>query len=315
MKHLFRKIPRSSYNTTFDYNIDGELSMHLRELLIIILMVFSLGSNLARADNELKVQVNEFYKPGDTIIITGSAGSSEVVSIEISNSLGLIFYENTTTNSKGEFSFSFNLTNVKLDLYELVLTSSNNQITTSFKVSNINQEMLAQYLMSLIKNSKEKIEFLLIELQIRGIETPNNASDYYEKGLVKMTEVQRLFNKRNVSGAIETSREALNNFQEVFRILYSDINFKDLEIDELTQIENSILQDIEQTENQYKKIRKTLNRIQVLGIRSPKLEELMNEAARQIEIAKADLENKKHQDSREDLENAKIKLKTAEQLL
>jgi hypothetical protein len=277
--------------------------------------VFTLGTNLAFADNRINVKINEFYKPGDTVKITGTAGTSEVINIKIYNSIRLILNENTTSNSLGEFSYSFNLTNYKLDIYELVITSSSNQITSSFKVSNINQERITEYLISLIKNSKEKIEFLLIEVKIQGIENPENAIEYYEEGLVKMAEAQSLLNENDFSGAIESSQEALYIFQEVFKMIYSDINFKELEIDKISQLENSILQEIEQTENQYDKLRKTYDRIQVLGFRTPKLEELMKEAAQHIEITKTYLRNKKFQDSREELQNAKMKLRTIEQLL
>lgn len=289
--------------------------MRMRELLIIILIVLSFGTKLACADNGLNVKINEFYKPGDTVKITGTAGISEVINIKISNSIRLILNENTTSNYLGEFSFSFNLTNYKLDIYELVITSPSNKITSSFKVSNINQERIAEYLLSLLKNSKEKIEFLLIEVKIQGIEEPDSAIEYYEEGLAKMAEVQSLLNENHFSGAIESSKEGLYFFQEVFKILYNDINFQDLEIDKLSRLENTILQDIEQTENQYDKLRKTLDKILVLGIRSPKLEELMKEADQSIEIAKTYLRKKKFQDSREELQNAKMKLRTIEHLL
>ena len=217
MKHLFRRIPWSSYNTSFNCIIDRETFMRMRKLLIIILIVLAFGTNLACADNRLNVKINEFYKPGDTVKITGTAGISEVINIKIFNSIRLILNENTTSNYLGEFSFSFNLTNYKLDIYELVITSPSNKITSSFKVSNINQERIAEYLLSLLKNSKEKIEFLLIEVKIQGIEEPGNAIENYEEGLAKMAEVQILLNENKFSGAIESSKEGLYFFQEVFR--------------------------------------------------------------------------------------------------
>lgn len=316
MKHLFRLIPWGSYNRTETgdrYSRRGMMN-HLKVSLFLV-NLFTV-SGLAYASNGLSVQVREYYVRDDTVYITGMAGVYETVQLRINNSFGLFYYANTTTDAGGGYVFSLKIdADTRPDLYDFVVTSHENQVSSRFKVSTMTPDVIAEYVISLAEQNKNKVEAAFSEIKIKGLVLPSSVFDEYEKGSLKWDEGKRFYEEGHFSDAIESARSALDNFQISLRSVYGTLLVQPSEIDEISRLVIKLGERLEESRKQLERLEKALRKVWFLGITAPRLKESLEEIERYLNLAEYGLEHRDFESCRQALDIAQLKLNTMEQLM
>ena len=160
------------------------------------------------------------YEPGDSVEISGNAGSLANVSIMVFAGYTYILDLNVTAEEDGEYEIEFDLSDDAENGTYTVTASTNGEILqTYFYVIVQDLKELAENLISQAEDSQENVEDIfeeLEELEEGGIDIPSGANESYNQGVNALEAALAHFEDGNYTEACDYAFSAVPLFGDAF---------------------------------------------------------------------------------------------------
>lgn len=279
-KHLFRLVSRGSSNIIITYGLDGKKMKQKALLALATMIIASLMMGVALAQTTVEVSPS-VVKPGETVVISGQSTIGATLIIEISNSRSIVDSFNVTTDSAGEYSIEYTLSDdTPIDVYTILVESEK----TSFIVSKMSQEQLSNTIRTLVLNAKKQAESALIQARKQGQTIPQEIRDKYTQGLTAIAQAGNHLQNNNYGEAQASLQEALNRFREIVEYSYSENVSPQIDPE---QQRIRVQEVIDQLKRQYSEINKATQKLKQNGLNVDVLEQQLNTLRDSIEEAQA----------------------------
>lgn len=212
---------------------------------------------------------SNYYKPGETVSLTGNAGVNATVSVSVENVQGIVYNGSATPNAGGTYSLSFALAaDAYQGEYEARATDGTNEAEAVFVVSTISLQDLAQGGLALVEDAKARCEDFFDRIEAANSTVSVSATQHYDKGVAKLDEAQTLLSEGKPWEALKAEYSAMAEFKKAMRIdsddeeeaegVEDDFVEEAAEINRMVQKLNSTLVDLEASGENVTAIRATL---------------------------------------------------------
>ena len=158
------------------------------------------------------------YEPGDSVEISGNAGSLANVSIMVFDGYTYILDLNVTAEEDGEYVVEFDLPeDAENGTYTVTVSTDGESLQTKFYVMFQDLEELAENLISQAEDSQENVEDIFEELEDGGINIPSGANESYNLGVEALEAALAHFEDGNYTEAGDHAYDAVLLFGDVFK--------------------------------------------------------------------------------------------------
>ena len=285
MKHSFHPIPPGSYNkiATVGYHrwklMENKVYSPL--LLAFIILVLSLNSIGALATPELTV--NNYYQPGDTVEVSGTATPGTKVLIEVKNSIRQYINDTTTAEPNGYYSFSFQLDeDVKPDVYRMTINYGDISETGEFRVTTNSLRHITQNLIDMVIKAKNQVEATFERMNENDIEIPEEANRHYTEGVAELEEARTSYEEGDHEAAVEHLKMALTYFKTSLNIVYRNTATYPPEVNEQARIRSRIKTKLQYAKALLDKVPITIRRLEKAGIDTTRFSEAYENAVDEV---------------------------------
>ena len=158
------------------------------------------------------------YEPGDSVEISGNAGSLANVSIMVFDGHTYILDLNVTAEEDGEYDVEFDLPeDAENGTYTVTVSTDGESLQTIFYVMFQDLEELAENLIAQAEDSQENLEGIFEELEEGGIDIPSGANESYTLGVAALAVALAHFEAGNYTEAGDHAYDAVLLFGDVFK--------------------------------------------------------------------------------------------------
>jgi len=267
-------------------------------LFTLVLILFSTfgfvnaqeGLTLGAQVQAIMVGVEETtYEPGDSVEISGNAGSLANVSIMVFDGYTYILDLNVTAEEDGEYEVEFDLPeDAENGTYTVTASTDGESLQTNFYVMVQDLEELAENLISQAEDSQENVEDIFEGLEDSGIDIPSGANENYTLGVAALAVALAHFEDGNYTEAGDHAYDAVLLFGDAFEhvqdlvpVETSDGDDDDDdgdEADEGPQGLNEIKMALERAYAYWEKLNETVPRFEEDGYDISKIRKVLDEA-------------------------------------
>jgi chromosome segregation ATPase len=158
------------------------------------------------------------YEPGDSVEISGNAGSLANVSIMVFDGYTYILEFNVTADEDGEYEVEFDLPdNAENGTYTVTASTDGETLQTHFYVMVQDLEELAENLISQAEDSQENVEDIFEDFEEGGIDIPSGANENYTLGVAALAAALAHFENGNYTEAGDHAYDAILLFGFTFK--------------------------------------------------------------------------------------------------
>jgi chromosome segregation ATPase len=160
------------------------------------------------------------YEPGDSVEISGNAGSLANVSIMVFDGYTYILDLNVTAEEDGEYVVEFDLSeDAENGTYTVTVSTDGESLQAIFYVMVQDLEELAENLISQAEDSQENIEDIFEDLEEDGIDIPSGANENYTLGVAALAVALAHFEDGNYTEAGDHAYDAVLLFGAAFELV------------------------------------------------------------------------------------------------
>ncbi|MGD0804592.1 MAG: hypothetical protein ABSA11_11040 [Candidatus Bathyarchaeia archaeon] len=250
---------------------------------------------------------SKYYKPGDSVTLSGSTSANTQVYVSVNDTQGIVFpVTKVTADSTGKYTTSFILaSDAYIGVYNAGANDGSNKATTYFTVSDITPTDLANNMIKLAQDSQARTEKLFAELKAQGVTLLPAAQKAYDKGVAALGNATTLLSKGHPWEALVAARVSMIHFRDAIWAAWGSAKVGKVE----TQTADSVNATIQRGDNVVEKLNATIIKLAADGkdvtvakadlkdaetqlaaaTASVKANDLVN-AGKQVDAAKADLQ-------------------------
>jgi uncharacterized phage infection (PIP) family protein YhgE len=230
------------------------------------------------------------YEPGDSVEISGNAGSLANVSIMVFDGYTYILDLNVTAEEDGEYVVEFDLPeDAENGTYTVTVLTDGESLQTHFYVMVQDLEELAENLISQAEDGQENIEDIFEELEEDGIDIPPGANESYNLGVAVLEAALAHFEDGNYTeagdyafSAVPLFGAAFEQVQDLVLVETSDVDDGDEDEDEDAEGEpqglNGISIALERAYAYWRKLNETVTRFGEDGNDISEIREVLDDA-------------------------------------
>lgn len=186
--------------------------------LLAVLAAASMGTISALGVTLTVTTDKTDYAPGELVTIFGTADPNATVTIEVDDSLEVIFVVQVSANGTGNYTANFQLSADAIEGKYTVSASSEGEVAeTAFTVTEEESRKI-DMLLEILEASKNQVEAVFYRLEGEGIPIPDAARDKFEQGLLTAAEAVQLRDQGNYEQASEKAVEAMQIYSEAIQI-------------------------------------------------------------------------------------------------
>jgi hypothetical protein len=157
------------------------------------------------------------YEPGDSVEVSGNAGSLANVSIKVFDGYTYILELNVTAEEDGEYEVEFELPeDAENGTYTVSASTDGATLQSYFYVMVQDLEELAESLISQAEDGRENVEDIFEELEEGGIDISSGANENYTLGVSALTAALAHFEDGNYTEAGDHAYDAVLFFGDAF---------------------------------------------------------------------------------------------------
>jgi len=174
---------------------------------------------LVLAGDTLKVETDaKYYKPGESVKITGEASPGALVHIVVTRTSLQLFEVDVSATQEDEFIATYVLpTDAEIGVYIVDASTETSQAQTSFIVMKVDFEEMAIKMIELAEEAQDEANETLTELSLAramegGVDILPSAIENYEHGVDALEKAKSLLEEGKYTVAMEMAHSALVHF-------------------------------------------------------------------------------------------------------
>ena len=274
MKRLFHAIPPGSYNKmgTIEYFSGKTMRNKIPSIVLLALIVITLTVNTTGIQASPSLIVNSYYRPGDTVEITGTVNPGAEVVMDVRNSVKWNISDTTTADPSGEYVFTFQLEDdARPDVYKIMVSFDDSSENGVFRVTSISLEDITQSLLDMVIRAKNQVEATYERMKENDVEVPENARQHYLDGVDELDKARTSNEDGDAEEATAHLKAALNHFKTALNIVYRNTANQPPEVHEQARIKNRVRTKLQYVKTLLKKVPTTIQTLKRAGIDTSRL--------------------------------------------
>ncbi len=274
-------------------------------LLAIAPTALALNKTSVAAGGFTVVTGSNYYRPGETVSLTGTARVNATVSVSVENVQGVVYTGSATPNADGTYSLSFALAaDAYQGEYEARATDGTNEAETVFVVSTISLQDLAQGELALVEDAKARCEAFFDRIEAANTTVSVSATRHYDKGVAMLGEAQTLLSEGKPWEALKAEYSAMAEFKKAMRIDSDD----EQEVDD---VEDDFVEEVGDVNRMVQKLNATLVDLEASGENVTAIRATLASAKARIDNATSLFDAGRIDDAKNELESAENALSQA----
>lgn len=273
---------------------------------------------LVIAEDALKVETDaKYYKPGESVEITGEASPGALVHVVVNRASLQLFEDDVNATLKGEFNATYVLpTDAEIGVYTVNASTTTSQAQTSFTVMKVDFEEMAIKMIELAEEAQDEANEAnetLTELREEGIDILSSAIENYEHGVDALEKAKSLLEEDKYTVAMEMAHSALVHFGNAIHM--AAMSAEKADEDGETRETVQLGQQIDRAYRLVEKLNATIIRLEEEGKDTSAIEALIAEAKSLLDQASAAFDEGRLDEAEAALESAEDAIEGAMNLL
>jgi hypothetical protein len=250
------------------------------------------------AAGTITIEANSrFYKPGDTVTLSGSTSAHKQVYLSVNNTQGEVFKTTVSSDLTGKYQASFPLTqSAYIDL--------SNKATTYFTVTNITPTDLANNMIKLAEDAQARTEKLFQELQTQKVTLLPEAQKDHGQGVTELNNAKSQLSQGHPWESLAAARNAMIHFRDAIRDAWKSAKVNKVE-DKTAESLNAAIQ---RGQDLLQKLSQTVEKLKADGKDMSVAQTALADAKTQLDSATASVQANKLVDAEKEIDAAKTDL-------
>ena len=269
----------------------------LAALLLIPVIPYALATGTVTIASDSK-----YYKPGDTVTLSGIAVAGLELTITVNNTQALVYKEKFTVEADGKYTKTFPLQNdAYIGVYRAKANDESNVDETHFIVSKITPADLADNMIKLAEDAQARTEKLFSELTTQGVNISNEAQNDHNDGVAAINDAKTKLTDGHPWEALLAAQKAMMHFRDAIQDAWKSAKVDKTE-DNPTDKLNAAVQ---RGQSIVEKLDAAIAKLEGEGKDVTSAKTDLSEAKKQLDLATASLTAGKTDDAKKQLDAVK----------